>query len=179
MHASTTKITLLCLFSCISFKAIAATQNHPENMSKHLFGKLAGDWVCEGAFADGEKIAAEINYRLDGSGEILTYTHKGTSDGAYGRYHYTAQWSYLAASKTVLSTGYTLSEKGNAVWAYEASDFSDQQLTLNAKPLWRELDVENRAKFNLKPDGTLYHAWEFVNKEGDWEMGDYLNCKRN
>ena len=142
------------------------------------FKNLAGSWQCAGAFADGEEITAKVVFSIDASQQMLSYLHQGTSNSNYGKYRYSAQWTYINESDLILSTGYTLSKKGNAVWLYESKEYTQHSITLYAEAFRKKLDVDNKATFTLKADGSLYHTWQFKDPKGQWQIGDYLQCHR-
>lgn len=139
-----------------------------------LFSKLAGEWRCEGAFADGRPLAADISMKTDHGGNVLLYRHEDhppTSYKASGVWFFDDKDNNFAALRHRSVGGQA------AVSAYIGDSWDDTTLTFKAKALWGPLWAENRFTFTIEDVDEMSMVWE-VAKDAEWRMGDYLDCRK-
>jgi hypothetical protein len=143
-----------------------------------LFAALEGNWSCEGAFANGKPLAADLGFTLSPDRRSIRYSHV---DRAPSDYRQSAHWGLDKASGHILSLAFVGFGKepkpSGAMYVYVAKSWTANSLTLVHKKLTAEPFADNRFTYTLAGK-TLKMLWEVRRGAGEWKMGDYLDCKK-
>lgn len=167
------KIGTILPLALLAFSGATFAEEHKDKDHLHdLFTKMEGEWQCEGAFANGKKLAANVSMKTDYDGRILQYRHEDLPPNTFkARGH----WSFTASDNNLVVSLHMAGDKGSTIATYIGKSWSDNKLTFKAKALWEPLWAENRFTWEVKAPNQLYMLWE-REKDGEWHMGDYLNC---
>jgi len=147
----------------------------PFEDAQTLFRSLHGEWSCEGAFANGKPLAADLRFTPTSDGRAVRYAHV---DRAPSRYAQDAVWAFDAASGRIASAAAVSvgSAEPTSVSLYVADAWAPDSLQLDARPLLTDPWAPNRFSYAVRGD-SLRMVWE-LQQGGAWRMGDYLDCER-
>jgi hypothetical protein len=141
--------------------------------AKELFSSLAGTWSCEGAFSNGKPIASDLEFTLRLDGRALKYEHR---DRPPNNFIATALWGPDTSNHQLVSTGFAGNATTLAPVLFTAKKWTAQSLTFEAQALTAPAFAPNRFTYNLEKS-KLTITWE-VQRNGDWLVGDRLECSR-
>lgn len=165
--------TLAAVLITGNSSGFAAESNDPQTLYK-LFDKLQGQWTCEGAFANGKALAANITISTQYDGKILFYRHEDLPPNTYKAI---GQWAYDKTQKMMVALHDQVIGSDTYVAGYVAESWTDTKLTFNAKALWDPLWAENRFTYEITGANKMTMVWDKF-KDDKWQMGDYLNCAK-
>jgi hypothetical protein len=144
----------------------------PAPGSAEMFAYLAGRWSCEGAFANGNRLAADLSWTPRLGGRWLELHH---ADRAPGRFEATAQWGTDPATGTMVSVMFDI---GGGVRLFTAPEgWTNRTVVFETHELLAPPRGRERFTWRAESDTTLRMTWE-VNRNGNWVMGDWLLCTK-
>ncbi len=65
-----------CVLALLALCALPAHSQEPQRVDADMAAFFTGDWSGAGEFANGKKIAADVNFHPELDGQWLMYTHK-------------------------------------------------------------------------------------------------------
>jgi hypothetical protein len=131
--------------------------------------KLTGAWSCEGAFANGRAIAADVAFSTELAGQWLMYHH---ADRAPGTYQAAAMLG-PTTSDTALAPA-ELHDAAGGYRRFRLTIVGDSELVMLRDTTESHARLE-RFRFARRAEGTLWIGWE-VGVNGRWLLGDSLRC---
>lgn len=152
------------------------TDAQPSEAAAELFVSLQGRWDCSGAFANGTRLDADLEFSTSMDGRVLRFRHV---DRPPAKYIQESTWAFDAASSAILSMAVTTTSdsRGATPALYVARQWTDRSLTLVAEPLLAPPWRPNRFTYDLDEADVLRKVWE-VERGGVWHVGDRLECAR-
>jgi hypothetical protein len=129
-----------------------------------------GTWSCQGAFANGKKIASTIRFSTDLGGAVLVKHHDDSPQT--GSYHALETWSYDAGKHQLVAT---VADNFGGVRIFDATPSSEQilQWDLQASDQARQQFVYTRIDA-----GHFRLDWNIERPGKDLILGDSLTCSR-
>jgi hypothetical protein len=155
--------------------ALGAQQ--PASPPTRLFATLAGRWSCAGGFPDGRKLAADLTFTEAQGRRLLHFTH---TDRAPGSYWQDANWLFDAKAARILSlatSGSSTNQNASAA-LFIAKEWTDASVVLEADTLKSPPWTQNRFSYTLRDTATMLMRWE-LGRNGGWQLGDSLVCRRS
>ena len=145
--------------------------------ARSLFGALAGDWSCQGAFANGRPLASRLRFTPTLDARALSYEHR---DAAPSTFVHKATWLLDASSHRMVSLAAAGTQGTGDLTAslFSAQLWTATSVTLTADTLVVAPWAPNRFTYTLPGADSLHMVWE-VERGGSWRMGDYLDCRRD
>jgi hypothetical protein len=145
--------------------------------SAALFLAIEGSWSCAGAFANGKPLASDLTFTATLDGRGLHYSHV---DRAPNVYRQQAVWGHDKETGQMVSLAFTAfpPEPMPSAAMYQADSVTKNSVRLIHKRLLSDPFAPNRFTYTVEGTNKLNMVWEVSRKEGEWKMGDYLNCDR-
>jgi hypothetical protein len=161
--------------SLASFASAQAATSFPDSAAA-LFKALAGHWSCEGGFARGGALSADLAFAPALGDYAITLQH---ADRAPGSYWQTSTWAFDGKAKRIVSAGMAGSQKDRtgAPTLFSSSAWSATSVTLEADTIKAPPFTPNRFTYSVTDGATLKMRWE-VGRNGAWALGDSLVCSR-
>jgi len=141
-----------------------------------LFKALAGHWSCNGGFARGGSLAADLTFTPAMDGHALSFEHVDRVPGSYWQ---SSTWAVEAKTGRIVSAGAAGSTKDHtgAPTLFVAKAWSPTSVTLEADTIKAPPFAPNRFTYSLLSANGLKMTWE-VSRNGTWALGDSLVCAR-
>lgn len=147
-----------------------------EQAKAELFRRLVGQWSCEGGFARGGALSADLSFASAIDDRVLTFTHMDRPPNVFWQ---RSTWLMNGKTGRLVSVGANGSQKERtaAPVMFTASEWTDRSVifvadTLNVPPF-----VPNRFVYSLPDSNHLRMRWE-INRDTLWTLGDSLTCRR-
>ncbi|WP_129791766.1 hypothetical protein [Sphingosinicella sp. CPCC 101087] len=150
---------------------------HPRQAeARALLTAVQGQWRCRGEFADGRPIEADLSFEPVFGGLGLRFTHVDRPPHSYRQ---ESHWGFDRESGHIVSLALTGSARAAepSAAAYVAETWTESSLTLVHRHLLTDPFAPNRFTYTVT-GGRLKKTWEVARTEGQWQMGDYLDCDR-
>jgi len=135
---------------------------------------LTGRWFCEGKFANGGPIAADLAFTLRFEGHGLQFEHR---DRAPNVFVANALWGPDSKNHQLVSVGFAGTASAPSPAFFIAKTWSATSLTFEAQTLTSPPLAPNRFTYSLV-DAKLTVTWE-LQRNGTWSLGDRLECARS
>jgi hypothetical protein len=134
-------------------------------------GFFAGRWSCAGAFANGQPLAADLEFSPVLAGRWLEYHHK---DRPPGRYEARALWGPAERDTALATTALFDNFGGRRAFFVRAAHDSGVTLARDTSEPGARAE---RFRFQPRGAAAFWFAWE-VQRAGAWALGDSLACVR-
>ncbi|HEU4648112.1 MAG TPA: hypothetical protein VFS33_03565 [Gemmatimonadales bacterium] len=132
-----------------------------------------GTWHCQGAFASGKPLAADIAFTALLGGRWLQYHH---TDRAPGAYEALALWGPTTGTAAPPPT--TFYDNFGGTRRFISAGWQDSALVFVRDTTERGARAE-RFAFRQRSDTAFWFAWELQRPSGaGWVVGDSLTCAR-
>ena len=133
---------------------------------------FAGHWSCEGQFANGSPIAADITFEATLDSKFLSYAHV---DRPPGRFKMTSFWGFDVAAKGLISAG---ADNGGGLRIFRAPGWNAGEVTFERASLGDSLARRERFVYRMESDARFRMTYE-IGVGTRWVMGDFLICTRS
>jgi hypothetical protein len=166
---------LVLAVSVASSANAQATVSFPDSAAA-LFKALAGHWSCNGGFARGGALSADLTFAAAVGDYAITFQH---ADRAPGTYWQKSTWAVDGKTKRIVAAGMAGSQKDRtgAPTLFLSSAWSATSVTLDADTIKAPPFTPNRFTYSVANGATLNMRWE-VGRNGAWALGDSLVCSR-
>lgn len=156
---------LIALMFCLAGTAHAA--NSPDDSLATFF---AGHWTGAGAFGNGKKIEAEVDFQRELDGQWLLYRH---TDKAPNNYKALGLWGIDKASGKLVMT---VSDNFGGARRFESGGWNEGRVEFvkAGAPGTRH----ERFTFERKSPTSFRMTYEWSTDGATWKLGDYLDFER-
>lgn len=162
-----------------SLEAVASDETrHQRDPAKlaQFMGTLSGQWTCEEGTAGGTETAATIEFNGRHNNQVYTFTQVGTKGHTNTL---ESIWAYDANSKSLIVSRRYMSPTGVSTDMFEAENWDETNLILNARELWNRPFIDHRFLFQITSPEQFKVTWEVNRKGQGYKMGDYLSCLKS
>jgi hypothetical protein len=130
-----------------------------------------GRFGCQGEFANGRKIEADVNFEKQMDGKWLAYTH---TDRPPNRYRALGYWG------TDRETGnfvMLLVDIGGGARLFTSQGWKNGAVTFERAPLPGQGEHAERFRFEKQSEASFRMTYE-VRAGDSWRLGDFIVCKK-
>jgi hypothetical protein len=167
-------IALAFVVGSVAMPRVGATAAVPRvaaDSTSAWAGFFAGKWSCEGAFANGRPLAADLEFTPMLAGRWLEYHHK---DRPPGRYEARALWGPAQRDTGLAVTALHDNFGGRRTFLVTAPRDSGVTLARDTREPGAQTE---RFRFVPRGAAAFWFVWE-VQRGGAWTLGDSLGCTR-
>jgi hypothetical protein len=161
--------TLIALIFCLAGAARAA--DTPPALNEDMASFFAGHWNGAGAFGNGKKIEANVEFQRELDGQWLLYRH---TDKAPNSYKALGLWGVDKATGTLVMT---VSDNFGNARRFESGGWVDGKVEfvkVGAAGTRRE-----RFIFERKSPTLFRMSYEWSADGSSWKLGDFLDFERD
>jgi hypothetical protein len=168
---------MITLFSLVHAASLAIAPDTTAASATELFTAVVGNWSCQGAFADGRALAADLSFATEMGGRVVRYHH---ADRAPTTFLEDATWGHDPKRGEIVSLAFAGSSTtpGAAPSYFVSREWTARSIVLVADTLKAPPRVPNRFTYTLVATDSLRMVWEVQSANG-WRMGDWLGCARS
>jgi len=162
---------LIALMFCLAGAARAADSPTPLNEDMASF--LAGHWSGAGAFGNGKKIEADVDFQRELDGQLLLYRH---TDKAPNNYKALGTWSVDKASGKLVMN---VSDNFGGTRRFESEGWLADIVAFNKVGIPVAAgNRQERFTFQRKSPNSFRMSYEWSADGKNWKLGDFIDFER-